>query len=111
MTDGWRTIESAPKGDDFVRILATGYDGDYRVVDIIVWGFSWASREVEVGAGLYRKERYRKDECWRRYGDYGEIPIRWEPTHWMPLPNPPGGYPMTDGGGMIEREHERKSTL
>lgn len=90
----WRDIETAPKGNGFVRILAAGYHrradpGDARWVDIIFWGFTHEFREVSVGDNLYRKDRVRVNECWRRHGDVGERPIDFEPTHWMPLPEPP----------------------
>lgn len=89
----WQPIETAKK-EDFVRILAAGPHrradcGDPFVVDIIFWTFRTEVREVDVGGGLYRKDRVRTHEGWCRFGDHGERPLDFEPTHWMPLPPPP----------------------
>lgn len=89
----WQPIETCPR-EPFVRILGCGYyrranRGDPMWVDIILWGYSSATREVSVGDNLYKKEAYRKDEGWRRIGDHGERGIDFEPEYWMPLPEPP----------------------
>ena len=60
----WMPIETAPTETD-VEFL--GWNGSYRQVTWAAW--------IENGKPAYVHSDYR----------------RWEPTHWMPLPEPPEG--------------------
>ena len=60
----WQPIETAPK--DGTRILAYCAGGDWQ--DVIYWEASWQ------GAPFWCSDRTKTD-----------------PTHWMPLPEPPKG--------------------
>ena len=85
----WRSIETAPR-EDFKRIIATGVTArDCNVTQIIFWAFTYKWIEVSVGENLYRKDCIRDREGWRWDTGAGESPIDFEPTHWMPLPDPP----------------------
>jgi hypothetical protein len=82
---GWREIATAPK--DGTRVLAmenfpredddgTLHDGDWMVV------------------------RWRETKHWTGWTSFGLHVASFEPTHWMPLPPPPGATPAppADGG-------------
>lgn len=73
----WQPIETAPRQRlPQVRIL--GWNG--KTIDLWVWDTqAWSQRPRA---------------CWRRYGARGISQDRKEqPTHWMPLPEPPEGTP------------------
>lgn len=67
--DGWMPIESAPK--DGARVLVTRYPftGAHAPINISWWG----------------TDAYKK-KAWIRLS---KRRLRYEPTHWMPLPAPP----------------------
>jgi len=68
---GWQDIESAPK--DRSRILVTRYPFDGRCpLNIVRWC-----------KGHYDSEGWNITRLKR---------LRWEPTHWRPLPEPPKEY-------------------
>lgn len=87
----WQPIETAPK--DGTRILAHGRGTDNGIwaADVkmplmqcvIYWGWHDSEDFEPVGDGTYRKVTKRVLE-WRPIG-----PHFFNPTHWMPLPNPP----------------------
>ena len=62
----WRTIDSAPK--DGTAIILYGAKGRYKVL-VAKWDANWKAWQSEPGK-------------WTAY-----------PTHWMPLPAPPGSDP------------------
>lgn len=62
MTD-WKTIDSAPRGESLLLYVPFPY-GIYHVVGV------WAA----------------DDECWVDSYNHDDIA---DPTHWMPLPDPP----------------------
>ena len=73
----WQPIETAPK--DGTTILL------YRP-DALPWG--------RVTPGKWEEQKYHKRpapfwEIWYKIGGAYESRT-WEPTHWMPLPEPPG---------------------
>ncbi len=69
----WQPIETAPR--DGTRILAT----DGVEVSTTHWEDCWACHaEIAHGPG--------DDGGWTIYDHHEE----WNPTHWMPLPPPPG---------------------
>lgn len=71
----WQPISSAPK-DEIVLL--------YRP-NAVAWGI--------VAPGKFNHQQYNKIpapywEIWLKIGGTNEGRL-WEPTHWMPLPNPP----------------------
>lgn len=72
--DEWRPIGTAPKDED-VAILV--FDNDYGVVTV-KWRYddSWG--------GVWGSENYIQDGS-----IYDDALIARNPTHWMPLPEPP----------------------
>lgn len=95
----WQPIETAPK--DGTRILAFGLayaelaeDGERWCVSdtnkprlpfiaTVKWIEGWYDKEVNVGEGLYRKERTQGYAYWAPHAH------AFNPTHWQPLPEPP----------------------
>ena len=65
--DEWRPIETAPKDNTRVITFGGGLVGTSRYVTKFAAGYG------DVGAGWYSEQLDR----------------RHEPTHWMPLPEPP----------------------
>jgi len=63
---GWQPIETAPH--DGTRLLL------YREGCIGFWSGAWRGKKVE----FWHSDLSRKNE-----------PHAWQPTHWMPLPDPP----------------------
>lgn len=88
----WRTIDSAPK--DGTRILACTPDDDpFRKEDnAYICVVHWIAETMKVWKQTDAKTRKLVDEDCSMWatddGDYAE------PTHWMPLPDPPPA----DGG-------------
>jgi hypothetical protein len=86
MTD-WQPIATAPR--DGTHILAYGWEytthysepGRMQQREIwCKWNNTWMF--VEADGGLFHREPCRSDEHWE--------PCRtFNPTHWMPLPEPP----------------------
>jgi hypothetical protein len=71
----WRDIASAPKGSAYPVIIAVPRDGGYGI-----------------GEAYYRSQDDSDDGWWwagTSPGDYYAEAIFPEPTHWMPLPEPP----------------------
>lgn len=66
----WQPIETAPK--DGTNVLAVGESG---LADVLRWSDDWSSKRVF---------------CWTD-GEY-----TFKPTHWMPLPAPPGASARTN---------------
>jgi len=66
---GWQPIETAPKDGTDVLLAGTG------TYDVTVGSFYKATKGPSVCDGWY----------------YQDGSSRIEPTHWMPLPPPPGG--------------------
>jgi hypothetical protein len=66
----WQFIETAPKIKDG-RVL--GYCQKSGKMAVVYWSKDW-----------------RGADCWRLLvpGDWAEDDL-WQPTHWMPLENPP----------------------
>ena len=70
--DDWQPIATAPK---YLRILGCAWNGDPRLYAprMMVWS-------------TYHPNAAGKP-CWRDAETCGD---KMRPTHWMPLPNPPG---------------------
>ena len=66
----WQPIETAPKDET----LILGFDPN---ADCPIYVIRWFSLNDETGPGY-----------WIEAG--GEEYESWNPTHWMPLPKPPG---------------------
>jgi hypothetical protein len=64
----WKTIESAPR--DGTDILA--WDGE--TLTVVCWDESLKATDAP--------------SCWALYNRFATDAV--EPTHWMPLPDPPG---------------------
>ena len=89
----WLPIETAPK--DGTRILGFGrgtekcawpaYEQMPFMQCVIWWTWHDTVRLVDAGDGLFRKAPERVLEMWQPIG-----PHFFRPTHWMPLPSPPG---------------------
>jgi hypothetical protein len=89
--EGWQPIEAAPKDRP---ILSTNR---YGVVAIIMW---WPHAFLENGGfrGAWDDgERPDPDESVDGY-------IEYQPTHWRPLPAPPGAEPVMRDDEVIEDE-------
>ena len=94
MAKGWQPIETAPK--DGTKILTYGlghgnevfsHDANERpfpMYSVAYWRWHDSTEDVEVEPGLFRKVPCRVLEGWATDWSY-------RPTHWMPLPEPPGG--------------------
>lgn len=65
----WRPIATAPKTGE-IRLLAC----PQGIVVIGFWGWGGVSRKGQ--------------NCWRHSGNWRAL--RAQPTHWMPVPHPPG---------------------
>lgn len=59
----------------------------YEGVTVLVWA---PSRDEPSLAYLSLAPSWAEGDFWWRHADTG-VPLDWEPTHWMPLPPPPGG--------------------
>jgi hypothetical protein len=84
----WNPIETAPR--DGTHILAYGWNPNAfandpgRFAQREIWrAWNGTFRYVPVGNGLFRQEDARSDDRW-------EPDRQFIPTHWMPLPEPPG---------------------
>lgn len=82
--DGWRGIESAPTDETLFLI------------------FNWNSRRrpiYDVWCGKYLAENREKIAS----GMFDNAPhLRWDPTHWMPLPAPPSSITTSESIGEEE---------
>lgn len=78
----WQPIETAPK-KDAIRILVTHFPATTKPPIVIT---HW---------GSVRINNYNH-KCWKRTRFK---PLDWEPTHWMPLPEPPATKITTWGQG------------
>jgi len=65
----WKPIESAPKDGTTVLVGAYGVLG-------------WRCRSAKMANNSYYEKRWYS-------GQKTNHPLGYEPTHWMPLPNPP----------------------
>lgn len=77
MNDNWQPIETAPKNGEIVLL--------YRPTAERTWG--------KVTLGMWESDSYSKNprpywQIWLKIGCVSESRA-WEPTHWMPLPEPP----------------------
>lgn len=94
----WQTIDTAPKDGTWILAYGLAYP-DYaerghwlahapnkpRVpyITVVRWVEGWYDKEIEVGEGLYRKESTLA------YAHWNPEPLAFQPTHWIPLPEPP----------------------
>lgn len=80
MTDEeWQPIETAPLDGTSILLFAP----DYRTRHVVVVGF-WGDDPVESSKEMDRRR------TWRVKWDHGcMFDCDYEPSHWMPLPNPP----------------------
>jgi hypothetical protein len=100
--NNWRPIETAPKDGTWILAYGEGYkqlDPQGRwftreaneplvpTILIIWWHELWFDGEVDLGGGIYRKERKLSHAGW----DPAHYAFR--PTHWMPLPPAPSTLP------------------
>lgn len=72
LTQSWRPIAEAPRDGTRILVTRVPYDGDPAPMRI-----TWHGTFVEEG---------RKKKGWKFGNKYQ---LRWEPTHFMPLPPPP----------------------
>jgi len=90
----WQPIETAPRDGSFVLLAALlDLDGEpYSVVTFGHWidGYGDSSGEMGVNSG-WLDHHYSEFDPGRDFGnpDYMRRPR--QPTHWMPLPEPPEG--------------------
>lgn len=75
----WQPIETAPKNGFFLVCDMSGHPEDYDVSSAVVWIDTGMSDKFLVDATIC--------ECCGAHGwlEYA----RSDPTHWMPLPEPP----------------------
>lgn len=76
---GWQPIETAPKDGTWVLLAGGECDGDEGDAQRIVTG-----QYTDYLNG--RKTEWHWQFCWYDGGYYGNYE---DPTHWMPLPEPP----------------------
>lgn len=73
----WQPIETAPKDGTTILIFLP------RMKNPICLGRWWDKVELEHGVETYRRAE------WMRNGMPAMSTLKFEPTHWMPLPEPP----------------------
>ncbi|WP_427183571.1 hypothetical protein ACL598_17035 [Bordetella bronchialis] len=86
---GWKPIETAPKdGTRFIGLGPTPSDGGIEARETC-WSF--------FGQGSLAKAAFDRGEGpsgnWRWCEPIHNWASSWNPTHWMPLPPPPGAHP------------------
>lgn len=71
----WQPIETAPKDGTEIDVWAKNADGHQRRITDVCWSRmgDWDGTDFDGWTGMY-PERF----C-----------AKYEPTHWMPLPEPP----------------------
>ena len=62
------------------------------------WIEGWYDKDVEVGDGLFRKERTCGYAYWAPHAH------AFNPTHWMPVPDPPVADPEPETSRSAESE-------
>ena len=96
---GWQPIESAPK-DGTKVMLYIRYPGPYKKGEYCICPGYWIDEESYTPAGgryyLYGKlvneaksERSSKSQRWIARDFYDGTANEPQPTHWMPIPDPP----------------------
>ena len=76
----WQPIETAPKDQTEVLVWVRG-----EIIPLVMAFFSREYYAREYGDAEYMEDGWRLS-----YGYPGHLPeSTWEPTHWMPLPEPP----------------------
>ena len=89
----WQLIETAPKNGRKIILFVPSYRDGYRVCI----GHYSITEHLEHGKSVY------KEECWWTDGSLlGGNP---EPSHWMPLPEPPGNTDGVGGEGPVGNAH------
>jgi hypothetical protein len=73
--DEWKTMDTAPRSE---RILV--WDGDQ--ISVAAW-------EIINKDGVTGWWRYQAGPASAEFSDFGVSPVCENPTHWMPLPEPP----------------------
>ena len=73
----WQPIETAPKTDNDQFVLLSLSDGEESRLTIIGW---WCSAEN----GWHERALYETAD-----GETMKLVGPWQPTHWMPCPEPP----------------------
>ena len=78
----WEPIETAPFDGTYVLVCG----GTFLLEDSILG----PSEHKGVSMACYQPQLGSKDHPWLGDRDTNETHYRHEPTHWMPLPKPPG---------------------
>ena len=82
MTTEWQPIETAPKDAAMLLLLKRGHPEDYHSRVVVSF---WGDRL----SGLFDTE----ENCWLNWHEGFDGDSVWavvsDPTHWMPLPEPP----------------------
>lgn len=84
--DGWRDISTAPKDGTGVLIAWLDRDGEWQT------RLAWWEREFQI-ADVDDDDNTVWKSAWtdNRVQSFGYEEIwEYDPTHWMPLPDPPG---------------------
>lgn len=77
----WHPIDTAPKDGTYILVARAGEDIGPEPVEVTNYFRIERDVYVDVGNGLFRKERQLFHEGWNGNGHRA--------THWMPLPEPP----------------------
>jgi len=98
----WQPIETAPK-DGRMIVLATDYErAGHDRVRCGYWVRSLIERWISKDADTQVRDGWIDNSGWQLFGsieatalemgdeDEGEFIRGFDPTHWMPLPSPPG---------------------
>jgi hypothetical protein len=80
----WQPIETAPR--DGTWFMVCNADDEYESYEVGRYLPLWRYKYVEVGDGLFRKERV-SDYDWEGFNNFHRA------THWMTLPEPPNQPP------------------